>query len=184
MVTNGTFKVDAAAQLAGKLSMMNLPEKPMQHDQMMVPEAFSEQINHLAHKYFAIKNALVNTNATETEKAAKEFIMHLSMIKSDNLPIEVNRNWNKEMTAVKKIAKSLQSHKDVEMQRKAFKELSDTFTPVVQKYMGKNQTFYISHCPMAFNNTGANWLSEIKEIRNPYFGDKMMTCGIVKEVIE
>jgi Cu(I)/Ag(I) efflux system membrane fusion protein len=34
---------------------------------------------------------------------------------------------------------------------------------------------------MAFDNKGAYWLSETKEIRNPYFGDKMMTCGEVKK---
>ena len=39
---------------------------------------------------------------------------------------------------------------------------------------------YHDHCPMAQDNKGAMWLSETKEIRNPYFGDKMMTCGSVE----
>jgi hypothetical protein len=34
---------------------------------------------------------------------------------------------------------------------------------------------------MAFNDQGAYWISDREEIRNPYFGDKMLTCGVVKE---
>jgi len=31
---------------------------------------------------------------------------------------------------------------------------------------------------------GAMWLSETTEIRNPYFGGKMLECGVVKKVIK
>jgi Cu(I)/Ag(I) efflux system membrane fusion protein len=30
---------------------------------------------------------------------------------------------------------------------------------------------------MANNNKGAVWLSMEEEIRNPYYGDAMLTCG-------
>jgi hypothetical protein len=43
---------------------------------------------------------------------------------------------------------------------------------------------YVAYCPMANNNEGANWLSNDKEIKNPYFGDKMLRCGSVKETIQ
>ena len=42
---------------------------------------------------------------------------------------------------------------------------------------------YVQHCPMAFDNKGADWLSFDSEIRNPYFGDKMMKCGITKDTL-
>ena len=42
---------------------------------------------------------------------------------------------------------------------------------------------YLEYCPMANGNTGGYWLSNEKEIRNPYFGDKMLKCGSVKETI-
>jgi Cu(I)/Ag(I) efflux system membrane fusion protein len=38
---------------------------------------------------------------------------------------------------------------------------------------------YKEYCPMAFDNKGAYWLSESEEIRNPYFGKSMLTCGEV-----
>ena len=184
VVTNGAFKVDAAAQLAGKMSMMNLPEKPMMNHQMQVPESFSAEIHELANQYFAIKNALVSTDAEKAKMASHMFNQKLSSIKTDNLPIEMNRLWTKEQKAIQTAAKSLHDAGDVEAQRTAFKALSDQFTEVVVKYMGEDKTFYVAYCPMAFNDTGAAWLSEFEEIRNPYFGDKMLTCGIVKEVLE
>ena len=42
---------------------------------------------------------------------------------------------------------------------------------------------YVDYCPMAMNDKGAYWLSNRKDIRNPYFGDKLMTCGEVKETL-
>jgi hypothetical protein len=30
----------------------------------------------------------------------------------------------------------------------------------------------------------ANWLSDQKEIANPYYGNSMLTCGSVKETLE
>jgi hypothetical protein len=37
---------------------------------------------------------------------------------------------------------------------------------------------------MARDNQGAMWISEVKEIKNPYFGAQMFTCGSVEEVIK
>lgn len=34
------------------------------------------------------------------------------------------------------------------------------------------------------NDKGAYWINGDKSIRNPYFGEKMMTCGEVKETIQ
>ncbi len=34
---------------------------------------------------------------------------------------------------------------------------------------------------MAYNNEGGNWISAEKEVRNPFFGEKMMTCGYVAD---
>jgi len=42
---------------------------------------------------------------------------------------------------------------------------------------------YKQYCPMAFDGKGAFWLSSSEEIRNPYYGDKMLKCGRVEETI-
>jgi len=34
---------------------------------------------------------------------------------------------------------------------------------------------------MAGDGKGAIWISETKEIKNPYYGKKMLSCGSMKE---
>jgi len=52
------------------------------------------------------------------------------------------------------------------------------------KLLGTNQPLYVDRCPMYNNNKGAIWVSEIKEIKNPYLGKAMPTCGTVKEELK
>ena len=49
---------------------------------------------------------------------------------------------------------------------------------------GFPSTIYIQKCPMANNNKGAIWLSTDEEIRNPYYGDAMLTCGSVIDTLK
>ena len=50
------------------------------------------------------------------------------------------------------------------------------------KYTGK--IVYYQYCPMAFNNKGAYWMSQDREIKNPYFGDKMLECGSLEDSLD
>ena len=68
-------------------------------------------------------------------------------------------------------------------QRKAFAVLSNEMTTLVKASTLSMGEIYLEYCPMANGNTGAFWLSNEKEIKNPYFGDKMLKCGSVKETI-
>jgi len=38
---------------------------------------------------------------------------------------------------------------------------------------------YIAHCPMAFDDIGADWLQADSTIANPYFGAEMARCGAI-----
>ena len=68
--------------------------------------------------------------------------------------------------------------------RRYFSELSQALYYVCEKTTkGRSRRFYKQYCPMAFDNQGAFWLSNVEEIRNPYFGDEMLTCGSVEEEV-
>jgi acetyl-CoA acetyltransferase len=71
----------------------------------------------------------------------------------------------------------------IEHQRKHFSSMSEGMYALVKAF-GGGKTLYHDHCPMAKDGQGAMWLSETKEIKNPYFGDKMMECGSVEEEIQ
>lgn len=69
-------------------------------------------------------------------------------------------------------------------QRKAFSTLSNEMATLVKAGKLSAGTLYVDYCPMANNNAGAFWLSSDKDIKNPYFGDKMLHCGMVKETLK
>ncbi|MFX1705702.1 DUF3347 domain-containing protein [Chitinophaga sp. CC14] len=73
---------------------------------------------------------------------------------------------------------------DLEAQRVAFSALSNDFISLAKKSGMNNGQLYVDFCPMAMNDKGAYWISGDKAIQNPYFGEKMMTCGEVKETIQ
>jgi len=73
---------------------------------------------------------------------------------------------------------------DLEVQRETYSTLSNEFIAMVKKSGLSSGALYVDYCPMALHDKGAYWLSASKDIRNPYFGDKMMTCGEVKETIQ
>jgi hypothetical protein len=69
-------------------------------------------------------------------------------------------------------------------QRKAFSILSTEMSSIIKANTITSGQLYLEYCPMANNNEGAYWLSNEKEIKNPYFGQSMLKCGVVKETIQ
>lgn len=115
--------------------------------------------------YLAIKDALVKTNAAEASKAAKSFL---------------KSNSNQKLIGS---LEAIANASDVKAQRQAFETLSMDMYEVVKA--GNNESpLYKQYCPMAFNNKGAFWLAAEEEVNNPYFGDLMLHCGRVDEVID
>lgn len=72
---------------------------------------------------------------------------------------------------------------DIEQQRAAFSALSGELIPLVKQSGLTGGQLYVDYCPMALSDAGAYWLSREKSIRNPYFGEKMITCGTIKETL-
>ncbi len=120
-------------------------------------------------KYIEVKTALVNTDAGTTSKAASQLVTAFSEIGVEE---EV-------MEAARMIAET----DDVEAQRIAFVDVTAAMEAMLDGAL-ESGTIYKQFCPMAFDFEGAYWLSNSKEIYNPYFGDKMLRCGKVDSEIK
>lgn len=81
-------------------------------------------------------------------------------------------------------AKTIGAAADIKSQRDAFSALNDTFIGLVKTSGLSSGELHVEFCPMALNDKGAHWLSRSKDIRNPYFGDEMLTCGTVEETLQ
>lgn len=191
VVTNGAFSIDAAAQLNNQSSMMNRKvtikgekKKPTTPDYTAdTPDDFKSQLEGLTQSYLAMKDALVATDATLAAQKSEAVLEQLSKIDMGLLEGESHMFWMKELEAMRAHAKKISEAKDVEIQREQFDFLSQALINTLTAFGVSRDTFYIQHCPMANENNGADWISDEKKIRNPYFGDKMLTCGMVKREI-
>ena len=120
--------------------------------------------------YIHLKDALVASNAAEAKKAAGELEKSLVGVGESKKAIDA--------------AKTISSSTDLNDQRKTFSTLSNEMTTLVKASKLASGSLYVEYCPMANNNEGAFWLSNEKEIKNPYFGDIMLKCGSVKETLQ
>jgi Cu(I)/Ag(I) efflux system membrane fusion protein len=91
---------------------------------------------------------------------------------------------NSYVQTVSSEAKALVGEKGLEAKRKSFQMISDAMYDLVRTVRYDKETVYHQFCPMAFDNAGAHWLSSTADIKNPYFGKKMLTCGEVKDSID
>mgnify|MGYP002379510903 CR=1 FL=1 len=131
--------------------------------------------------YLQLKNALANDNSKDAATAGSK--VQKAMEKVDTASFSADQK--KVFADVKDDAIEHAEHiaanaNNIEHQREHFETLSKDLYDMV-KVFGNNQPLYQTHCPMYNNNKGAYWLSETKEIKNPYLGAKMSTCGEVKE---
>ncbi|WP_298526493.1 DUF3347 domain-containing protein [uncultured Christiangramia sp.] len=118
-------------------------------------------------KYILVKDALVQTDAEATAEAAKELEATLT----------------EENSQIAKIAARLSEEQDVNVQREIFSELTAAMDPVLKGAISSGK-IYKQYCPMAFEGKGDYWYATSEEIRNPYYGDKMLKCGRVDETIQ
>jgi Cu(I)/Ag(I) efflux system membrane fusion protein len=134
--------------------------------------------------YEDMKDALVKDNMDNAKKAAEDMKVQLDKVKTENLTPADITNWNKEAKKMREHLDKIQAATNIEEMRTHFSTLSEVLYADIKKYGLADETVYYQYCPMAFDNKGANWLSEDEEINNPYFGDKMLRCGETKDTIE
>ncbi|RDV16165.1 efflux RND transporter periplasmic adaptor subunit [Pontibacter diazotrophicus] len=173
VVTNGVFAVDGAAQLSGNYSMMSAPANKT----MEVPEAFQNQLTATVDNYYTLKNALVASDVPAARRAAGNFLQALNQVDMSLLDGSTHAKWMQLLPALKSSAEAIQKSTAIEKQRTAFSPLSDHLIDAVETFGTNKEVIYKQKCPMALEDQGAFWLSEQKEIRNPYFGEAMLTCG-------
>ncbi len=133
-------------------------------------ELSKKEATKVVNAYLKVKDALVKSNTTRAAEASIEMWLALKQMKEVAVENLV------------KDAKNISEASTVERQREYFNSMSNNVVQLVKKY-GKEGTFHVQKCPMAFDNTGAIWLSAQKEVLNPYFGDKMLHCGKVIETL-
>lgn len=134
----------------------------------------------LMQQYLAVKNALADEKETEAAGGAGKMINVIKGFDKSLFTTDQKMEYDKVEADLKGQAEQIVAGK-IDQQRAHFVNMSKAVYELVKAY-GAGMTLYHDHCPM-YNN-GTMWLSETKDIRNPYYGDEMMNCGYVEEVIQ
>jgi copper chaperone CopZ len=141
------------------------------------------QLKTVFDKYFELKDALVKTDGNLASAKAKELVESIKAVKMEKLATDEHAVWMKVMKDLSFDAEHIAGTKDSEHQRDHFMALSKNMHELMKASKMEMPVYYM-FCPMADNGNGANWLSKEKEIKNPYFGAKMMSCGKVVEELK
>lgn len=142
----------------------NAKEETIETSQTELTFSNADVKNQFQH-YIHLKTALVNSDVSEAKSGAKMLIKNTDDAQLKNMLAEISEA------------------SDIEEQRTVFSSITEKMTAIVDESI-TNGEVYKQFCPMAFNNEGGYWLSTEREIRNPYFGDKMLKCGKVSETIK
>ena len=121
--------------------------------------------------YYNVKDALVKSNATVAAAGAAELVKAIT--NTGNAELKEKRD------ELLKDANAIAQSKDLKVQRAKFATLSAAMVDLAKTVKFSAEPVYQQYCPMQ----KASWLSNIKAIKNPYYGSAMLTCGSVKATL-
>jgi len=138
-------------------------------------------VNEIISAYLELKNALVKDNSAGAAAAGTSLKAALTTFNKTLLTADQKKTFEAVEADVKEHAEHIgESSGNIKHQREHFEMLSNDIYDLA-KALGSGQVLYKDFCPMYNNGKGAYWLSETKDIQNPYYGKEMLTCGSIKE---
>jgi len=135
-------------------------------------------------QYFTLHQPFVDTVVYQLMKETTVLSQTVTIVHLILLTQAAHNDWMTFLSPIQNSMNEIQASMDLEEQRRSFSTLSDNLYKSIRAFGLGGKEAYYEYCPMAFNNEGAYWLSDQEKIRNPYFGDKMLTCGMVKEKLK
>ena len=166
-------------------STMNMENSTMTMDNNTEKSASGQSsnasINKVVADYLKLKNALVNDNSKEAANSGNALIATIGKVDMNSISKEQMKDYMDIAESAKENAEHIGDNAGkLDHQREHFVMLSKDMNDLIQLF-GTSQNLYLDFCPMADDNKGAVWISETKEIKNPYFGKEMATCGSIKK---
>ncbi|MHC4882229.1 MAG: efflux RND transporter periplasmic adaptor subunit [Planctomycetota bacterium] len=149
-----------------------------------VSSAFRHQIGSLVESYYNIQRSLAADDVQASNDAFQKTLNSLKSVDMTLLSGEDHDGWMDKASQLNTILTDGLPTDDIQILREKFHQLSQALIQIIQQFgVSGTKTVYILRCPMAFDNAGASWLQDNKDVSNPYFGDMMLKCGSVEDMI-
>ncbi len=130
--------------------------------------------------YYGIKDGLVDSNAETASAKGSELVAALDAIEPTAMNDAQKAQWEKLGPRLRTDASHINKNKEIEHQREHFEKLSNNMYALVFNFKANTEEAFLHYCPMK----KATWLSASKEVKNPYYGKKMLTCGSVRATLK
>lgn len=144
----------------------------------------SASIKGIVDGYIKLKNALAGDDGNSAAAAGKDILAAMQNVDQSAMSADQKKAYAGVADDVKENAEHIsQNAGKIDHQREHFEMLSKDVEDLVKTF-GGGQKLYKDFCPMANDNKGAAWISEVKDIKNPYMGKEMPDCGEVKEELK
>jgi hypothetical protein len=166
------------------------PDAPAPLAKSQNSESFNTSFQKMLDNYFQLKEGFVQSKDNTIAPAVNTFAtaliasadsVKLKELKADEAIISTAQSYTQGISSE---AKALVAEPNLENKRKSFQMISDQLYDLMRTVRYDRQIVYHTFCPMAFNDQGAYWLDRTSDIKNPYFGAKMLTCGEVKDSLD
>ncbi len=136
-------------------------------------------IDKLINAYLDVKNALVSGDGAVVKTKSAELFKYLSAAPDKSLNQKQQEILQQYHTKLLFDSRHMSETAMIDHQREHFASLSKNMYEVVKAVKMNTTPVYEQYCPMK----KAYWLSESDQIKNPYYGNKMLTCGKVTETL-
>ncbi len=144
----------------------------------------TEAVKGLVASYLQLKNSLAADNSSQAAMAGAALAEGFDKFDKSALTNAQKKSFQDIADDAKEMAEHIGKSADkLPHQREHFDMLSKDMYDLV-KLLGAGQPLYVDRCPMYNDKKGAIWLSEVKEIKNPYLGSKMPDCGSIEETLK
>lgn len=145
-----------------------------------IAASMKEMVEH----YLQLKNALASDKTKDAAAAGKEIVDAMGKLDKSLLTADQKKLYEDVEDDAREHAEHINANAgNIEHQREHFDILSKDVYDLVKAF-GSGQVLYKDFCPMYNEKKGAMWLSEVRAIKNPYYGKKMPTCGSVQEELK
>ncbi len=183
VVTKGAFKIDSTMQILGKTSMMAPAEKKSPDDQvtddksdeetiekLVAPKSFISGLTPIFFEYIKLKDTIGADNSEAAASASSELTNSIKKVDASGLELKQKKKWNQLSNALLAAATKIANYKTPIDQRRFFSSLSETVVKILMTFGQMTQTdLTIFHCPKAFDGSGAYWIGQGDDRKNPFY---------------
>jgi len=161
-------------------------QKDNQHPMTMLfeaPELFQEQLSIVVKETQNLKEAFIASDLIKIKSHIPGIEEALNNVDMNLLKGDAHMHWMNDLKSLSESLTVIKSAESLKEQRLAFGSFNEGLYKSIKAYGINGNTVYYQFCPMAKDGEGAYWLSQSEQIRNPYYGTAMLTCGSTKEIL-